>query len=43
LELARDRSLRQLTSQECLRYLRLAPNACPSLPLSAITHDGNGK
>ncbi|PZV15225.1 MAG: hypothetical protein DCF22_07605 [Leptolyngbya sp.] len=36
LELARDRSLRQLTSEECLRYLRLAPKACPTLPLSSI-------
>jgi WD40 repeat protein len=33
LEVARDRSLRQLTPDECLRYLRLAPAACPSLQL----------
>lgn len=33
LDVARDRSLRQLTPDECLRYLRLAPNACPALPL----------
>lgn len=31
LRLARDRSLRQLQPEECLRYLRLSPNACPSL------------
>jgi WD40 repeat protein len=31
LRLARDRSLRQLKPEECLRYLRLSPNACPSL------------
>ncbi|EKQ67200.1 WD40 repeat-containing protein [Leptolyngbyaceae cyanobacterium JSC-12] len=35
LELARDRSPRQLTSEECLRYLRLTPSACPSLVLSS--------
>ncbi|MBF2027603.1 MAG: caspase family protein [Oscillatoriales cyanobacterium C42_A2020_001] len=35
LELARDRSLRQLKPEECLRYLRLTPTACPSLPLSS--------
>jgi WD40 repeat protein/energy-coupling factor transporter ATP-binding protein EcfA2 len=31
LKLARDRSLRQLTSEECIRYLRLAPSTCPTL------------
>lgn len=31
LTLARDRTLRQLKPEECLRYLRLSPNACPSL------------
>ena len=31
LHLARDRSLRQLQPEECLRYLRLSPNACPDL------------
>ncbi|MBW4693375.1 MAG: caspase family protein [Lyngbya sp. HA4199-MV5] len=31
LLLARDRTLRQLKPEECLRYLRLSPNACPSL------------
>ena len=31
LRLARDRSLRQLQPEECLRYLRLSPNACPTL------------
>ncbi len=31
LELARKRSIRQLQSEECLRYLRLAPTACPTL------------
>ncbi len=31
LSLARDRTLRQLKPEECLRYLRLSPNACPSL------------
>ncbi|MBE9179482.1 caspase family protein [Oculatella sp. LEGE 06141] len=29
LKLARDRSLRQLTAEECIRYLRLTPNTCP--------------
>ncbi|MEP0870950.1 caspase family protein [Trichocoleus desertorum AS-A10] len=32
LKLARDRTLRQLTTEECIRYLRLAPNDCPALP-----------
>lgn len=32
LALARDRSLRQLQPEECLRYLGLTPNACPVLP-----------
>jgi WD40 repeat protein/energy-coupling factor transporter ATP-binding protein EcfA2 len=32
LALARDRSLRQLQPEECLRYLGLTPNACPILP-----------
>jgi WD40 repeat protein/energy-coupling factor transporter ATP-binding protein EcfA2 len=31
LELARDRSVRQLKPEECLRYLRLPPNSCPIL------------
>ncbi len=31
LALARDRSHRQLQPDECLRYLRLPPNACPTL------------
>lgn len=35
LELARDRSPRQLKPEECLRYLRLTPTACPSLALSS--------
>lgn len=35
LEVARDRSLRQLKPDECLRYLRLAPNVCPTLTLSS--------
>ncbi|MBM0743755.1 caspase family protein [Phormidium sp. CLA17] len=43
LELARDRSLRQLTPEECLRYLRLIPNACPSLPLNSISHASDDK
>lgn len=34
LELASDRSLRQLKTDECLRYLRLTPKACPVLRLS---------
>ncbi|MDX2243363.1 MAG: caspase family protein [Leptolyngbyaceae cyanobacterium bins.302] len=29
LDVARARSLRQLNPDECLRYLRLAPNTCP--------------
>jgi WD40 repeat protein len=33
LKLSRDRSLRQLTPDECSRYLKLAPNECPMLPL----------
>ena len=41
LELARDRSLRQLTPEECLRYLRLAPSACPSLSLNPIKGGNN--
>lgn len=32
LELARDRSLRQLKPEECLRYLGIPPDACPVLP-----------
>ncbi|UIE38939.1 nSTAND1 domain-containing NTPase [Leptodesmis sichuanensis] len=35
LEVARDRSLRQLKPEECLRYLRLAPNVCPTLTLNS--------
>ncbi|MGQ9871350.1 nSTAND1 domain-containing NTPase [Leptodesmis sp.] len=35
LEVARDRSLRQLKPEECLRYLRLAPNVCPTLALNS--------
>ncbi|XGV96479.1 MAG: caspase family protein [Leptolyngbya sp. BL-A-14] len=31
LSLARDRTLRQLKPEECLRYLRLSPNECPAL------------
>ncbi|MBW4472485.1 MAG: caspase family protein [Stenomitos rutilans HA7619-LM2] len=31
LAIARDRTLRQLKPEECLRYLRLSPNACPAL------------
>jgi len=34
LELARDRSFRQLTAEECLRYLRLAPDDCPALEIN---------
>ncbi|MGA7934709.1 MAG: LpqB family beta-propeller domain-containing protein, partial [Kovacikia sp.] len=30
LALARDRSTRQLKPEECLRYLRLLPDSCPS-------------
>ncbi|MDX2230910.1 MAG: WD40 repeat domain-containing protein [Leptolyngbyaceae cyanobacterium bins.349] len=37
LELARDRSLRQLTPDECLRYLRLTPNVCPPLAFGNTT------
>ncbi|MGJ3246807.1 MAG: caspase family protein [Elainellaceae cyanobacterium] len=29
LKLSSDRSLRDLTPEECIRYLRLAPNNCP--------------
>ncbi|HEY9624699.1 MAG TPA: caspase family protein [Crinalium sp.] len=35
LKLARDRSLRQLTPEECIRYLRLIPNRCPALDLGS--------
>lgn len=35
LTLARDRSLRQLTPEECLRYLRLVPGACPAVALNS--------
>ena len=35
LHLARDRTLRQLEPEECLRYLRLSPHACPSLEVSS--------
>ncbi|MBD2055012.1 caspase family protein [Oculatella sp. FACHB-28] len=34
LELARDRSFRQLTDEECIRYLRLAPDNCPTLEIN---------
>lgn len=34
LRLAHDRTLRQLKPEECLRYLGLSPNACPSLEKS---------
>lgn len=37
LTLARDRSLRQLSTEECLRYLRLPPKACPALGLKSDT------
>jgi WD40 repeat protein len=33
LDLARDRSLRQIKPEECLQYLRLPPNLCPALQL----------
>ena len=33
LEMARDRSLRQLTPDECSRYLKVTPTACPNLAL----------
>lgn len=32
LQLASERTIRQLTSQECRRYLKLADNQCPQLP-----------
>jgi WD40 repeat protein len=35
MDLARDRSLRQLKPEECLRYLRLPPSVCPALELQA--------
>jgi WD40 repeat protein len=34
LKLARDRSFRQLTPEECTRYLQLTPETCPKLPMS---------
>ncbi|MGG6292897.1 caspase family protein [Leptolyngbya sp. AN02str] len=33
MKLARDRSHRQLTSEECTRYLRVKSHACPNLQL----------
>ncbi|GAB4467854.1 MAG: hypothetical protein OHK0037_24910 [Elainellaceae cyanobacterium] len=33
LKLARDRTLRQLTPDECSRYLRLSPDECPQVDL----------
>jgi WD40 repeat protein len=38
LNLARDRTSRQLTSDECIRYLRLGPTDCPDLrtPSAAV-------
>ncbi|HIK57204.1 MAG TPA: PD40 domain-containing protein [Synechococcales cyanobacterium M55_K2018_004] len=33
LKIARDRSLRQLTPEECTTYLRLAAEACPQMEL----------
>lgn len=36
LNLARDRSPRQLSPQECVRYLRLSPDNCPSLELGSV-------
>lgn len=33
LKLSRDRSLRQLTPEECVRYLRLTPDSCPQIDL----------
>ncbi|HEY9628645.1 MAG TPA: caspase family protein [Coleofasciculaceae cyanobacterium] len=33
LKLAHDRSLRQLTTEECTRYLRVESGICPTLPL----------
>lgn len=35
LKLARDRSDRQLTPEECLRYLQVSPEVCSSLPDSS--------
>ena len=36
LELARDRTSRPLKPEECLRYLRLPPNACPQPATAAV-------
>ncbi|MFQ3628355.1 MAG: caspase family protein, partial [Cyanobacteriota bacterium] len=35
LNLARDRTLRQLTPDECRRYLRMLPNECPQVDLGS--------
>lgn len=35
LKLAHNRSIRQLTPEECDRYLQLAPEACPKLPIES--------
>ncbi|WAL58937.1 nSTAND1 domain-containing NTPase [Thermocoleostomius sinensis] len=35
LKLARDRSLRQLSQDECNRYLKLTPEECPALVLGS--------
>ncbi|NJR64643.1 MAG: hypothetical protein HC772_03860 [Leptolyngbyaceae cyanobacterium CRU_2_3] len=40
LKLARDRSLRQLTPEECTRYLGLEADTCPRLPLQDVTVKG---
>jgi WD40 repeat protein len=34
LKLARDRSFRQLTPQECAQYLNVNSEACPKLPVA---------
>lgn len=35
MQLAQERSLRPLQPEECLRYLRLPPTACPALTIQA--------
>ncbi|MBW4513914.1 MAG: caspase family protein [Timaviella obliquedivisa GSE-PSE-MK23-08B] len=34
LKLARDRSFRQLTPQECVQYLKVTAESCPKLPVT---------
>lgn len=37
-DLARDRTQRQLTAEECIQYLHLPPDVCPTLALNSATN-----